>query len=75
MTDCTPKTPVEAAVDTSDYLYEEPEQVDATIKVITYDSDQSIELPVVLYDTHLEKKLKEIAIKLELHKNEVVKTI
>jgi len=71
LTDYMPKANIEAAVDTSDYLYENSNQVKGAVKVISYNNDEIFEFPLFLYDTYFEKQLQEQRIGFNMKMGEV----
>lgn len=71
LTDYAPKSNIEAAIDTSDYLYENTDTARGTVKAISYDKDTVIDLPITLFDTYFEKKLQEKDFRFDLKKGQV----
>ncbi len=71
MTAYSPKSETEAAVNADDYLYENTSKINGKVKVISYNQDRKLKLPLILFDTYFEKKLQEKTFNFSLKKGVV----
>ncbi len=64
------KAPLEAVVETSDYLYEKPEKIPGVLRLVSHDSDRKGTIELTLYDTFFGKKRKTLSVPYQLKQGE-----
>lgn len=62
----TPKSQLEALVETSDYLYEKPDRIAGNLRIISYDISRRASVTLFLYDTYWGKVVRSRTISVDL---------